>query len=85
MAAPASSVGLSSLSRALTAVTAAASGVLGLLLFLGACVDGRDPETAPSNHSPHAAFDDRVLPDGAALYAELAMRWLDDATGDDTA
>jgi hippurate hydrolase len=50
--------------------------VPGAMLFLGACVEGRDPDTAPSNHSPHAAFDDRVLPDGAALYAELAMRYL---------
>jgi amidohydrolase len=50
--------------------------VPGAMLFLGACVDGRDPDTAPSNHSPHAAFDDRVLPDGAALYAELALQYL---------
>jgi amidohydrolase len=50
--------------------------VPGAMLFLGACIDGRDPDTAPSNHSPHAAFDDRVLADGAALYAELAMRYL---------
>jgi hippurate hydrolase len=50
--------------------------VPGAMLFLGACIEGRDPDTAPSNHSPHAAFDDRVLPDGAALYAELAMRYL---------
>jgi hippurate hydrolase len=50
--------------------------VPGAMLFLGACPDDRDPETAPSNHSPHAAFDDRVLPEGAALYAELAMRYL---------
>ena len=40
-------------------------------------LDGRRyPSTAPSNHSPHAAFDDRTLPDGAALYAELATRQL---------
>jgi len=50
--------------------------VPGAMLFLGACIEGRDPDTAPSNHSPHAAFDDRVLADGAALYAELAMRYL---------
>jgi hippurate hydrolase len=50
--------------------------VPGAMLFLGACIEGRDPDTAPSNHSPHAAFDDRVLPDGAALYAELAVRYL---------
>ena len=50
--------------------------VPGAMLLLGACVDGRDPSTAPSNHSPHAAFDDRVIADGAALYAELALRHL---------
>jgi hippurate hydrolase len=50
--------------------------VPGAMLLLGACVDGRDPSTAPSNHSPRAAFDDRALPDGAALYAELATRRL---------
>ena len=42
--------------------------------FLGACVDGLDPETAPYNHSPEAAFADSVLADGAALLAELALR-----------
>jgi hypothetical protein len=45
-------------------------------VLLGACLEGRDPLTAPSNHSPRAAFDDRSLPDGAALYAELALRQL---------
>lgn len=50
--------------------------VPGAMLLLGACVEGRDPGTAPSNHSPHAAFDDRTLADGAALYAELALRQL---------
>jgi hippurate hydrolase len=44
----------------------------GAMLFLGACLDGRDWRSAPDNHSPYAAFDDAVLPDGAALYAELA-------------
>jgi amidohydrolase len=48
----------------------------GAMLFLGACLDGRDWRTAPDNHSPFAAFDDAVLPDGAALYAELAARSL---------
>jgi hippurate hydrolase len=50
--------------------------VPGAMVLLGACIEGRDPLTAPSNHSPHAAFDDRTLPDGAALYAELAARQL---------
>ncbi len=50
--------------------------VPGAMLFLGALVDGRDPLTAPSNHAPQAAFDDAVLPQGAALYATLAARRL---------
>ena len=50
--------------------------VPGALMFLGACLQGRDPDTAPSNHSPHAGFDDAVIPDGAALYAEFAVRRL---------
>ena len=50
--------------------------VPGAMVLLGACVEGRDPHTAPSNHSPHAAFDDRTLADGAAMYAELAVRQL---------
>ncbi|GAB2445037.1 M20 family metallopeptidase [Streptosporangium sandarakinum] len=43
---------------------------------LGACPEGVDPATAAVNHSPEALFDDAVLPDGAALYAELAVRRL---------
>ena len=31
-------------------------------------------EHAPDNHSPRAAFDDSLLPDAAALLAELALR-----------
>jgi hippurate hydrolase len=50
--------------------------VPGAMLFLGALVDAYDAGDAPSNHSPRAAFDDRVLPLGAALYAELAARRL---------
>ncbi|MFC4531266.1 M20 metallopeptidase family protein [Sphaerisporangium dianthi] len=43
---------------------------------LGACPGGADPARAAYNHAPEAAFDDAVLPDGAALYAELAERRL---------
>jgi hippurate hydrolase len=50
--------------------------VPGAMLFLGATTDDQDPMSAPGNHSPRAAFDDRVLGDGAALYAELAARSL---------
>ena len=49
--------------------------VPGAYFFLGACT-GDDPESAPANHSPMAAFDDAVLADGAALLAELAVRRL---------
>jgi hippurate hydrolase len=50
--------------------------VPGTMAFLGACVPGRDPATAPYNHSPEAAFDDRLLADGAAVYAEWARQRL---------
>nr|MDT0657737.1 M20 family metallopeptidase [Micromonospora sp. DSM 115978] len=49
--------------------------VPGAYFFLGAC-PGDDPDDAPANHSPRAAFDDSVLADGAALLAELAVRRL---------
>jgi hippurate hydrolase len=49
--------------------------VPGAYVFLGATT-AEDPEAAPTNHSPLARFDDRVLPDGAALLAELAVRRL---------
>ncbi|GGV30263.1 amidohydrolase [Actinomadura cremea] len=51
--------------------------VPGAFLGLGACPADRDPATAPMNHSPQAAYDDAVLPDAAALLAELAVRRLD--------
>jgi hippurate hydrolase len=50
--------------------------VPGAFVFLGACPPDRDPQRTPFNHSPLAVFDDAVLGDGAALYAELAMRRL---------
>ncbi|CAN7378384.1 M20 metallopeptidase family protein [Knoellia sp. LjRoot47] len=47
--------------------------VPGAYLNVGACtVD--DHTTAEDNHSPRAAYDDSVLPDIAALLAELALR-----------
>jgi amidohydrolase len=49
--------------------------VPGAYIFLGA-TKGDDPDTAPSNHSPLATFDDAVIPEGAALLAELALRRL---------
>jgi amidohydrolase len=50
--------------------------VPGAFVMLGACPPGRDPEAAPTNHSAVAVFDDAALPEGTALYAELALRRL---------
>ena len=50
--------------------------VPGAYLNLGACPPDLDPETAPTNHSAAALFDDAVVPDGAALLAALAARRL---------
>ena len=47
--------------------------VPGAYLFLGAATVS-DFDDAPTNHSPLAAFDDSVLPDAAAMLAELAVR-----------
>ena len=48
----------------------------GAYLMLGTCPPHLDHTTAAYNHSPQAVFDDSVLPDGAALLAELALRRL---------
>jgi amidohydrolase len=50
--------------------------VPGAFVFLGACPPDRDPESAPTNHSAIAEFDDAALAEGTALYAELALRRL---------
>ncbi|MCG5217510.1 M20 family metallopeptidase [Streptosporangium sp. KLBMP 9127] len=50
--------------------------VPGAFIALGACPPELDPATAAYNHSAEALFDDGVLPDGAALYATLALRRL---------
>lgn len=47
--------------------------VPGTFIGLSAVAPGADHTTAPFNHSPYATFDDGVLSDGAALYAELAV------------
>ncbi|TCO37793.1 hippurate hydrolase [Kribbella antiqua] len=49
--------------------------VPGVYLNLSACRSA-DPEAAADNHSPLADFDDSILPDAAALLAELAVRRL---------
>ena len=47
--------------------------VPGAMLFLSAVPAGVDHVGSSFNHSPYAVFDDAVLPDGAALYARLAI------------
>jgi hippurate hydrolase len=47
--------------------------VPGAFLMFGAVPPDADAATAPFNHSAEAVFDDSVLPDGAALYAGLAL------------
>jgi hippurate hydrolase len=51
--------------------------VPGCYLFLGACPH-EDYAGAADNHSPHAVFDDAVMPDGCLLHASLAIRALQD-------
>lgn len=50
--------------------------VPGNFIGLSAVAPGDDPQTVPFNHSPLATYDSAVLPDGTALYAELAARRL---------
>ena len=52
------------------------AAVPGAFLAIGAALPGWDHETSPTNHSPRADFDPAVLPDAAAVYAELAVRRL---------
>ncbi|WP_211878043.1 M20 metallopeptidase family protein [Pseudarthrobacter albicanus] len=47
--------------------------VPGTFIGLSAVAPGADHTATPFNHSPYATFDDGVLSDGAALYAELAI------------
>ena len=47
----------------------------GSYMFLGACASS-DYSSAPTNHSPLAAFDDSVLSQGVEMHAELAIRAL---------
>jgi hippurate hydrolase len=51
----------------------------GAFIFMGACPADVDPNTASTNHSNKALFDDSVLADGAALLASLAFDVLNEA------
>jgi len=50
--------------------------VPGAFVFVGACPPEVDYQTAPTNHSAKATFDDSVLPLCSALLASLAMEHL---------
>jgi amidohydrolase len=47
--------------------------VPGAFVMMSACPPDVDFATAPINHSAEAIFDDAVIADGTALYAELAL------------
>lgn len=49
------------------------AAVPGSFVFLSAVQPGVDPAGTAFNHSPYATFDDSILADGTALYAQLAM------------
>jgi hippurate hydrolase len=55
--------------------------VPGTFVGLSAVPQDADHATSPFNHSPYATFDDGVLADGAALYAELAISRLEALAG----
>jgi amidohydrolase len=50
--------------------------VPGAMAFLGACPPDIDPASAPANHSNLVAFDEPAMAMGAALYAAVALRML---------
>jgi hippurate hydrolase len=57
--------------------------VPGSYMMLGASMSD-DLQNAPSNHSPLARFDDRVMTRGALLHAELAIRSLERLSAEST-
>jgi hippurate hydrolase len=48
----------------------------GAMLFLGGTHEGRNPATAPANHSNRVLFDESAMLNGAALYSAMALRHL---------
>jgi hippurate hydrolase len=50
--------------------------VPGAMAFLGACPPELDPATAPGNHSNLVRFDEAALPNGVAMYAQMALQAL---------
>ena len=48
----------------------------GMYVFLGVLPEGRDPATAPRNHSPLFFVDEAALPVGVRVLANLAVDYL---------
>lgn len=57
------------------------AAVPGNFVFLSAVAPGVDPAGTAFNHSPYAAFDDGILADGTALYAQLAVARIAELAG----
>jgi amidohydrolase len=52
----------------------------GLFVFLGIVPEGKDPATAPRNHSPFFFADEAALPVGVRLLTSLALDWLESSS-----
>ena len=52
----------------------------GLFVFLGIVPEGKDPATAPRNHSPFFFADEAALPVGVRLLSNLALDFLASST-----
>ena len=50
--------------------------VPGSMMFLGGTHPGRDPATAPANHSNLVHFDEDAMPTGVEMYVQMAMHHL---------
>jgi amidohydrolase len=50
--------------------------VPGMFFYLGIVPKGKDPATAPRNHSPEFFADEAALPVGVRALADLALDWL---------
>ncbi len=50
--------------------------VPGAMMFLGGTGDGRNPATAPPNHSNRVTFDESAMVDGIAVYSAVALQHL---------
>ncbi len=50
--------------------------VPGAMLFLGGTGEGRNPATAPANHSNRVMFDEDAMVNGVAVYSAMALRHL---------